>query len=148
MSIRRQCELLGLSRSSYYRQPQGESEENQELMRLIDEYYTRYPFLGSRKIRDILCKQGHKVNRKRVQRLMRLMCLESIAPKKKTSIKSKDHKIYPYLLRHIDICRSNQVWCSDITYIQACRGFCLSYGGDGLVQSLCAFLGGVDHHGR
>ena len=123
LSIRRQCELVGLPRSSYYRQVQGESKQNLELMRLIDEYYTKYPFFGSRKIRDILCKQGHKVNRKRVQRLMRLMCLESIAPKKKTSIKSKDHKIYPYLLRHIDICRPNQVWCSDITYIRLAGGF-------------------------
>ena len=92
-----------------------ETAENLELMRLIDEEYTRHPFYGSRKIRDWLREQGHGVNRKRVQRLMRRMGLESVAPKPNTSQAAKGHKIYPYLLRGLEIARPNQVWCSDVT---------------------------------
>jgi putative transposase len=123
LSISRQCELLGLSRASYYRIPGTETGENQELMRLIDEEYTRHPFLGSRGIRRYLRRQGHKVNRKRVQRLMRLMGLVSIAPRKRTTVPASGHKIYPYLLRGLDINRPGQVWCSDLTYIRLKRGF-------------------------
>lgn len=123
LSILKQCELLGLPRSSYYRDPVLETEENFELMRLIDEEYTRHPFLGSRGMRNYLCRQGHRVNRKRVQRLMRLMGLASIAPQKKTSVPLPGHKVYPYLLRGIDINRPNRVWASDITYIRLKRGF-------------------------
>ena len=118
LSIRRQCELLSLTRSSYYRTLQTEGTENLELMRLIDEEYLRHPFYGSRKIRDYLIRLGYAVNRKRVQRLMRLMGLESIAPRKKgTTNPDKGHKVYPYLLRGSSIDRVNQVWCSDITYV-------------------------------
>ena len=109
LSIRRQCDLIGLPRSSYYRQGKTEKEENLELMRLIDEEYTRHPFFGTRKMRDFLVRKGSQVNRKRVQRLMRLMGLESIAPKKRTTIAGKDHKIYPYLLRGLEIDCPNQV---------------------------------------
>jgi putative transposase len=124
LSIRRQCELLMFSRSSYYRSPGCESEENLALMRLIDEEYLRHPFFGTRKIRDYLARLGHKVNRKRVQRLMRLMGLESIAPRKKrTTVPDKAHKVYPYLLRGLLIERPNQVWVSDITYIPIRGGF-------------------------
>jgi len=123
LSIRRQCDLIGLPRSSYYRQGKTEKEENLELMRLIDEEYTRHPFFGTRKMRDFLVRKGSQVNRKRVQRLMRLMGLESIAPKKRTTIPGKDHKIYPYLLRNLEVRYSNQVWCSDITYIRLMGGF-------------------------
>jgi putative transposase len=123
LSIRRQCELLGLYRSSYYRDPVSETQENLRLMRLIDEEYTHHPFYGSRKIRDYLVRLGHRVNRKRVQRLMRLMGLASIAPQKRTTIPAPEHKVYPYLLRGLDINRPNQVWCSDITYIRLKRGF-------------------------
>lgn len=125
LSVARQCELIGLSRSSYYRDaPMGtESEENLRLMRLIDEEYTRHPFYGSRKLRDYLRRQGYKVNRKRVQRLMQRMGLVSIAPKPNTSRPSPSHKVYPYLLKGLAINRSNQVWCSDITYIPLNRGF-------------------------
>jgi putative transposase len=123
LSVRRQCELLGLPRSSYYRESCSESEENLKLMRLIDEEYTRHPFYGTRKMRDFLRRKGYKVNRKRVQRLMRVMGLESIAPKKRTSIPEKAHKIYPYLLRGLKINYSNQVWCSDLTYIRLRGGF-------------------------
>ena len=123
LSVRRQCELIGLPRSSYYREPGGESEENLELMKLIDEEYTRHPFYGSRKMKKYLRTLGYKVSRKRVQRLMRLMGLESIAPKKRTTIGEKAHKIYPYLLRGLEINYSNQVWCSDLTYIRLRGGF-------------------------
>ena len=123
LSVRRQCELIGLSRSSYYREPGGESEENLEVMRLIDEEYTRHPFYGSRKMKKYLGILGYKVGRKRVQRLMRLMGLASIAPRKRTTVPGDGHKIYPYLLRNLDIDRPNMVWASDITYIRLKGGF-------------------------
>ena len=123
LSVKRQCELIGISRSSYYRKESSESEENLKLMRLIDEEYTRHPFYGTRKIRDYLRRQGYRVNRKRVQRLMRLMGLSSIAPRKRTTTICKDHKIYPYLLRDLNIDHCDHVWCSDITYIRLKQGF-------------------------
>jgi putative transposase len=125
LGISRQCELISLPRTSYYRQPAAiaESTENMELMRLIDEEYMRHPFFGSRKMRTYLKRLGHKVNRKRVQRLMRRMGIESIAPKPNTSHPGKGHKIYPYLLKGLDINQTNQVWCSDITYIRLRGGF-------------------------
>ena len=124
LSIRRQCGLLKLHRSSYYRSPRGESEENLELMRLIDEEYLRHPFFGTRKMRDYLVRLGHGVNRKRVRRLMQLMGLESIAPRKKrTTVPDKGRKIYPYLLRDLPIVRPDQVWASDITYVPMRGGF-------------------------
>ena len=125
LSIKRQCELIGLPRASYYRDAEAgeETAENLELMRLIDEEYTRHPFYGSRQIRNWLRRQGHKVNRKRVQRLMRKMSLVSVAPKPNTSRLAPAHKVYPYLLRGLEIARANQVWCSDITYIRLAKGF-------------------------
>jgi len=126
LSIARQCKLLGLHRSGYYRQnyySMKESSENLELMRLIDEEYTRHPFYGSRKIRDYLGRCGYKINRKRIQRLMRIMGIQSIAPKPDTSAPRKEHKIYPYLLKGMKITRPKQVWCSDITYIRMPGGF-------------------------
>lgn len=123
LSIRRQCELISLPRSSYYRPLATENEENLTLMRLIDEEYTRHPFFGSRKMVLYLSRNGHNVNRKHVQRLMRLMGLVSIAPRKRTSIPAKGHTVYPYLLRGFGIERPNQVWCSDITYIRLRHGF-------------------------
>jgi len=101
----------------------GETAENLELMRLIDEEYTRHPFYGSRKMRDWLERQGRRVNRKRVRRLMRKMGLFSVAPKPNTSRPSPQHKIYPYLLRGLEIDRADQVWCTDITYIRLAHGF-------------------------
>jgi putative transposase len=124
LSVVRQCELLGLPRSSFYRPPRlGESEETLALMRLIDEEYTAHPSLGTRGMRDRLERRGRKVNRKRVGRLMRLMGLRSVAPKPNTSAPRKEHEIYPYLLRGLEVTRSNQVWCSDITYIPMASGF-------------------------
>ncbi len=124
LSVTRQCQLIGLSRASYYRSSTvTETEDNLELMQLLDEEYTRHPFYGSRKLRDYLLRLGFKVNRKRVQRLMRLMGIESVAPKPGTSVSDKSHKKYPYLLKNLDINRPNQVWCSDITYIRLQGGF-------------------------
>lgn len=122
----RQVELLNLPRSSYYRWikgGKGETDENLDLMRLIDEEYTRRPFYGSRKMRDYLRRQGYKVNRKRVRRLMRLMGLRSLAPTPDTSKPAPEHKVYPYLLRGMEINRPNQVWCTDVTYVRLRGGF-------------------------
>jgi len=125
ISISRQCALAGLPRSTFYRQcsVKQESNENLEFMRLIDELFTAYPFYGTRQMRNALRRMGHKINRKRVQRLMRKMGLESIAPKPNTSKAHPQHKVYPYLLRGVDVIRPNQVWCSDITYIRLPGGF-------------------------
>ncbi len=123
LSIQRQCELLGLARSSYYYQVQDEAPYNLFLMRLIDEQYTRRPFFGILRMTDWLHRQGHAVNHKRVQRLMRRMGLEAIYPKPKTSQAHREHRKYPYLLRGLVIDRPDQVWCSDVTYIRLLQGF-------------------------
>ena len=122
MSVRRQCELLGLARSTLYYEPAPETAENLGLMRLIDEQYTRCPFYGSRRIARWLATQAHEVNRKRVQRLLRVMGLEAIYPKPKLSA-GRGHKVYPYLLRDVPIERVNQVWSADITYVPLPSGF-------------------------
>jgi putative transposase len=123
ISLRRQCELLGVNRSGLYYEPLGESEENLTLMRLLDEQYTRTPFYGSRKMVEWLDTQGFEVNRKRVTRLMALLGIEAIYPKPKLSQPGEGHKIYPYLLRGVGVDRVNQVWSTDITYIRMARGF-------------------------
>jgi putative transposase len=123
LSIRRQCRLLGLSRSSLYYEPAAETAENVRLMRLIDEEYTAHPFLGSWRLAKWLIEQGEAVNRKRVQRLMRLMGLEAIYPKLKLSAAGRGHRIYPYLLRNVRIERPDQVWSTDITYVPLVGGF-------------------------
>jgi putative transposase len=123
LSIRRQCELLGVNRSGLYYEPVGETEENQRLMRLLDEQYTRTPFYGSRKMTEWLVKQGHEVNRKRVSRLMELLGIEAVYPKPKLSRPGEGHRIYPYLLRGKTVDRVNQVWSTDITYIRMAKGF-------------------------
>lgn len=124
LSIRRQCELIGLNRSTFYWQPASESPFNLLLMRLIDAEYTRAPFYGYRKMTVRLNKQhGHKVNRKRVARLMRKMGLQAVYPRPRTSIPDQQHKKYPYLLRGLAIKRPNQVWAADITYVPMPVGF-------------------------
>jgi putative transposase len=121
--VRRQCELLGLSRSSLYYEPAPQTKENLRLMQLIDQEYTAHPFLGSRRLTKWLIEQGEEVNRKRVQRLMRVMGLEAIYPKPRTSISQPGHKVYPYLLRDVAIERVDQVWSTDITYVGLPGGF-------------------------
>lgn len=123
LSMAKQCELLGLARSSYYYQPRGENEENLLLMRLLDEQYTRTPFYGARKMVTDLATQGQFVERKRVRRLMHLMGLEAIYPKPRLSLPGPTEQRYPYLLRGMSIERCNQVWSCDITYIRLQRGF-------------------------
>jgi putative transposase len=123
LSICRQCQLLGLARASYYYEPATESAENLKLMRLIDEQYTAQPVFGSRRMAVWLQGQGHEVNRKRVQRLMRLMGLEAIYPKPKLSLAGQGHKVFPYLLRDVAIQRVDQVWSTDITYVPLSCGF-------------------------
>lgn len=119
----RQCKLIGLARSSLYYTPTGENDENLELMRRIDELYTRTPFYGSRRMMLELRDQGWPINRKRVQRLMRRMGLEAIHPKRRLSKPAPGHRIYPYLLRGVKIDRANQVWSADITYVRLRGGF-------------------------
>jgi putative transposase len=123
LSVRRQCELVGLNRSSVYYQPACASPENLQLMRLMDEQYLKTPFYGSRRMTAWLHHQGLAVNRKRVQRLMRLMGLEAIYPRPRTSLAHPSHKIYPYLLRDLAIIHPHQVWSTDITYIPMPHGF-------------------------
>jgi putative transposase len=123
LSVSRQCELLGLSRSSYYYEPATETAENLSLMEKLDREYTAHPFKGSRRMTTWLRTEGHEVNRKRVQRLMRLMGLEAVYPKPRLSIGGAGHKVYPYLLRNVAIERVDQVWSTDITYIPMPTGF-------------------------
>ena len=123
LSVRRQCELLGLNRATFYYQPASATPESLRLMRLIDEAYTAHPFLGSRRMTIWLGKRGEAVNRKRVQRLMRFMGLEAIYPKPRLSLAGRGHRIYPYLLRNVKIERPDQVWSTDITYLPLRAGF-------------------------
>ena len=123
VSIGRQCELLGISRAGYYYNPRPVSNEDLLITRLLDEEYTRHPFYGARRLSDWLSSQGHPAGRKKVGRLVKEMGLEAIYPKKPLSLKNRDHKIYPYLLRTLTINRPDQVWCSDITYLRMQRGF-------------------------
>ena len=123
LSIKEQCDLLSIHRSGLYYQPVGESAENLQLMRLMDEQYLSTPFYGFRKMTQFLLAQGHQVNRKRVRRLMRLMGLMAIYQKPNTSRADKTHYKYPYLLKGLTITRCNQVWAADITYIPMKRGF-------------------------
>lgn len=121
----RQCALAGVCRSTVYARqaPARASEGDLALLRLIDEEYTRHPFYGSRRMKAYLCGQGHPVNRKRVQRLMRQLGLAGMAPGPNTSRPHPRHEVYPYLLRGVEVERPNQVWSTDITYIRMARGF-------------------------
>ena len=123
LSIRRQCELLELNRSTYYYKPSEQSEENLRLMAAIDRIYTLHPHYGSRRITEVLKREGWSVNRKRVSRLMRLMGIEAIYPKPRLSKTEKSHPKYPYLLKGVSVERPNEVWCTDITYIPTAGGF-------------------------
>ncbi len=124
LSIRRQCELIGLNRATFYWKPAGESPVNMELMRLIDQEYTRAPFYGYRKMTARLNNaHDYQVNHKRVKRLMDKMGLQAVYPRPRTSIQEIHHKKYPYLLRNLNIDRPNLVWATDITYVPMPRGF-------------------------
>jgi len=123
ISIARQCALVGLPRSTYYYEAQGESPENLLLMRLLDKQYTDTPYYGVRRMTAWLRSQGYPVNHKRVARLLRTMGLETIYPKPQLSQAHPAHRVYPYLLRGVPITHVNQVWSTDITYIRLQAGF-------------------------
>jgi len=118
----RRCELLEVARSTAYYRPTPIADDDLRMMRLIDEIHLELPFYGSRRIRDELETRGHPTNRKRVQRLMRLMGLSALYPRRRTSQPGKGHKIYPYLLRDLCVERANQVWASDICYLPMAKG--------------------------
>lgn len=123
LSVRRQCELLGLNRSTFYYRPVGESADNLELMRLIDRQYTKTPFYGWPRMTAYLRREGYEVNPKRVRRWMGLMGLQGIHPGRRTSTAAAGHQHYPYLLRGLEITRPCQVWSADITYVPMRGGF-------------------------
>jgi putative transposase len=123
LSIVRQCELVSISRSSYYEQVSDETPLNLAVMRIIDEQFLQTPWYGSRQMARHLRRLGHEVGRKRVKRLMRKMGLEAVYQRPKTTVAHPEHKIWPYLLRNKVIDQANQVWCADITYIPMRRGF-------------------------
>src|SRR5271169_2496567 len=123
LRIFQQCRLLAVSRSSVYRRPAEVSEEDGAIMALIDRQYLARPYYGSRRMAAWLATQGHPVNRKRVQRLMRLMGLVAVYQRPNTSKPAPENKVYPYLLGGLSIARVNQVWCADLTYIPMARGF-------------------------
>ncbi len=123
LSVRKQCELLGLNRSSLYYEPVPISPEDLLVMNVIDEEFTELPFYGSRRMSKRLKALGHFVGRKRTRRLMALMGLEAVVPRKNTSKPNPAHLVYPYLLRDVEITRTNQVWSTDITYIRLKKGF-------------------------
>jgi putative transposase len=122
-SLRKQCELLGLNRSSLYYQPVGENAENLNLMRLLDEQYTRTPYYGVLRMVAYLRSLGHLVNVKRVRRLLRIMGLDAVYQKPNTSQPNGANPIYPYRLRGLSIERCDQVWSTDITYVRLAAGF-------------------------
>jgi len=123
LSINKQCEILYINRSSYYYSPQGESDTNLEIMRVIDQEYMKYPFYGSRQMSRHLNRLGYKTSRHRVRRLMHKMGITAIYQKPRISIRNSEHRVYPYLLKGLNINKPNQVWCSDITYIPIQRGY-------------------------
>jgi len=124
LSLTRQSRILKLSRSSLYYESVPISDQDLELMRLIDEIHLKHPFMGSRSIRDQLQDMGHKVGRQHVNTLMKKMGIAAMYRKPRLSKPHPDHKVYPYMLRNLDINRANQVWAADITYIPMARGFC------------------------
>lgn len=123
INISRQCDLLGLSKGGLYYEPVPETEENLRLMSLIDKQYLETPFYGTRRMTAILKRLGNKVNRKRIQRLMDLMGIEGICPRINLSKRRQEHKVFPYLLRGVEIQDPNYVWSTDITYIRLQSGF-------------------------
>lgn len=123
LSVRRQCTLLGVARSGVYRLARPANDDAPALLRRIDELYTTWPFLGSRRMARMLQAEGRAINRKRVQRLMRKMGIAALGPKPRTTKPAPGHKVHPYLLRGMTIDRPNQVWAADITYVPIGRGF-------------------------
>jgi putative transposase len=122
LSVVRQCQLLGLARSSFYHRPQAPPQEELTLLKLIDQQYLETPFYGSRKMTVMLAQHGYAVNRKRLQRLMRQLGIASIDPKPRLSQAPPEHQVYRYLLRELKVTGANHVWCTDITYLPVLKG--------------------------
>ena len=148
LSVVRQCRLLAVSRSTLYYRPLGESAETLALMRRIDELYLKYPFYGSRQMVRHLAREGVAVGRHRVRRLMRLLGLEAIYRKPRTTVANPEHRVYPYLLRGLTIERSNQVWCADIDLHPGAGRVLLPGGDHGLGEPTGAGVAGVQHVGH
>ena len=123
LSLRKQCELLELNRSTVYYHPKGIDDYTLRLLNIIDEEYTRHPFYGTRRMKEYLKRQGFLINRKRIQRLYCYLGIEAAYPKKNLSRRMKEHKVFPYLLRELNINHVNHVWSTDITYIRMNKGF-------------------------
>jgi len=123
LSVRRQCALLGIARSGLYYEAQEVSAKDQQIMRMLDEQYTKMPYYGVERMTAWLHREGEQIGHNKVRRLMRTMGLEAIYPKPRLSIPNKEHVIYPYLLRGVTVTRPNQVWATDITYIRLSGGF-------------------------
>lgn len=123
LPITRQCRILDIPRATFYHRPSSASDADLDVMRLMDRCHMERPFYGSRRMVDWLADEGHRVNRKRVQRLMRTMGLVATYPKRRLSLADRAHRVYPYRLRNLTVNRPNQVWCADITYIPMARGF-------------------------
>jgi putative transposase len=123
LSVRQQCAMLGIARSGVYRSACAANDNDLALLRRIDELFTRWPFLGSRRMMAMLRAEGQTINRKRVQRLMRRMEIAALGPRPRTTKSAPGHRIYPYLLRDVTVERPNQVWAADITYVPIGRGF-------------------------
>ena len=127
LSLSRQCALLGVNRSSLYHRPKGEGAENLALMRRMDELHMKYPFYGSRQMMRHLRREGVVAGRHRIRRLMRLMGMEAVYRRPRTSAARAEHRVFPYLLRGLDITRADHVWCADITYVPVSQGFSTSW---------------------
>jgi putative transposase len=123
LTVIKQCELLSLNRSTYYYKPAGFRKEDLKIMEVIDETYTMYPYYGMRRMAKYLQAQGFPLGRKGVRHYYRIMRLEAVYPKMNLSKRNQAHKVYPYLLKGLEIVRSNQVWSADITYIRMAQGF-------------------------
>ena len=148
LSVVRQCQLLGISRSSFYYRAKGTSPQDLTLMREMDRQYLETPFYGSRRMKACLDRRGKPVSRKRVQRLMRAMGLRAIYRQPRTSQPAPDRQVYPYLLRDMTITRPNQVWAADITYLPMAGPWIPLPGGHhGLAQPLRGGLAIVQHPG-
>ena len=122
LSVRRQCELVGINRNRLAPRETKATREDHAIMKILDQLYTQWPFLGARKLRIELIAHGWNIGRKRVRRLMKIMGIEALVPKPSLSIPNKSHKVYPYLLRHLEIKEADEVWCADITYLPMEKG--------------------------
>ena len=148
LPVSRQARLLSLSRSSLYYQPIGTSKSDLALMAAIDLVHLKLPFYGARRLRDELRDQGFAVGRERTSTLMRRMGMTALYPKRKLSNPAPGHKVYPYLLRGMDIKAAGEVWCADVTYLPMARGFCYLIAVMDSGQQKSAVLQSVEHPGR